>query len=75
MPVSSQSSASSASSASALKYRISGGHQSDQQIESTQDSVGPLWNLSATIGWALPLPHACYWGLPSVSFDDPAFAR
>lgn len=62
-------------SATALTYRLSGGPQSDNQIESSQDSRGPLWNLSATLGWAQPLPHACYWGLPSVSFADPAFAR
>ena len=56
-----------------LTYRLSGGPASDQQIESAQDSTGQLWNLSASLGWALPLPDACYWGLPSVSFDDPAF--
>lgn len=56
-----------------LTYRLSGGPASDQQIEAAQDGAGPLWNLSASLGWTLPLPDACYWGLPSVSFDDPAF--
>lgn len=58
---------------SATRWRVSGGPGSNQEIESAQDSKGPLWTLNATLGWALPLPTACYWGLPSVSFDDPAF--
>jgi hypothetical protein len=56
-----------------LTYRLSGGPASDQQIESAHDSAGQLWNLSTSLGWTLPLRDACYWGLPSVSFDDPAF--
>jgi hypothetical protein len=66
---------SSSSVAVGLRYRISGGPGSDEEIESSQDSQGPMWNISSTLGWALPLPHACHWGLPSVSFDDPAFGR
>jgi hypothetical protein len=26
------------------------------------------------LGWARPLPDSCYFGLPSITFDDPAFA-
>jgi hypothetical protein len=48
-------------SALVLQYQISGGPASDEEIESSQDSQGPLWNLSSTLGYALPLPHACYW--------------
>ncbi len=47
-------------------YRISGGPTSDQEFSNG-------WTAVATLGYALPLPGACYWGLPSVSFDDPAF--
>jgi hypothetical protein len=54
-------------------WRVTGGPGSDQETEQQQDSDGKIWKLHATLGWALPLPSACYWGLPSVSFDDPAF--
>eukprot|EP01052_Picozoa_sp_SAG31_P029446 SAG31_NODE_2928_length_4900_cov_6.506561_3_plen_460_part_00 len=47
-------------------YRISGGPASDQELSNG-------WEAIATLGYALPLPGACYWGLPSISFDDPAF--
>ena len=55
-------------------WRVTGGPGSDQEVEQAQDSEGKIWGRGATLGWAMPLPSACYWGLPSVAFDDPAFA-
>ena len=47
-------------------YRCSGGPATDQELAGS-------WTSVATLGYATPLPGACYWGLPSVSFDDVAF--
>jgi hypothetical protein len=48
-------------------WRVTGGPGS------ASDAAGGGAVVNATLGWVLPLPGACHWGLPSVSFDDPAF--
>jgi hypothetical protein len=48
-------------------YRMSGGPDSQTEIAQAQ------WTQNGTVGWTVPLPTACWWGLPSVSFSDPAF--
>jgi hypothetical protein len=52
-------------------WRVTGGPDSASEVASDRSHA---WVINATLGYARPLPTACYWGLPSVSFDDPAFA-
>jgi hypothetical protein len=49
------------------RYRVVG-----NPISNTDVSRGFTRNF--TIGYVRPSHGACYWGLPSISFDDPAFA-
>lgn len=51
-------------------WRVTGSPGSDQQIES---SSYPRWKLNQTLGYTMPQSQACYWGLPSIRFTDPAF--
>jgi hypothetical protein len=55
-------------------WRVTGSPDSENEVAQAQNSEGLVWSKNRTLGWGLPLPTACYWGLPSVSFDDPAFA-
>ena len=50
-------------------WRVTASPNSESEVAQAR-----IWTKNATLGYALPLPTACYWGLPSVSFDDPAFA-
>ena len=54
------------------RWAVAGGSPSSSSQISGDRSMA--WVLNATLGWAEPLPSACYWGLPSVTFDDPAYA-
>eukprot|EP01052_Picozoa_sp_SAG31_P021517 SAG31_NODE_1669_length_7575_cov_2.213483_1_plen_997_part_00 len=57
----------------ATLWRVVGSPSGNVAINN--DQRGTIqWQVNATLGWALSVPRACYWGLPSVSFDDPAFA-
>jgi len=55
-------------------WRLTGSPGSEVDVVKHQDKDGPIWTKNATFGYTIPLKTACYWGLPSVSFDDPAFA-
>lgn len=56
---------------SGADWRVTGGPESANEVAGDRSRT---WVVNATLGYALPLPTACYWGLPSISFDDPAFA-
>ena len=57
--------------ADAHSYRVAGSPHSNTEIEGDRSRS---WKLLASLGHANPLDTACYWGLPSVAFSDPAFA-
>ena len=53
-----------------VRWVVAGGSPTTSNQISSDGQMN--WVLNQTLGWAEPLPDACYWGLPSVTFDDPA---